>query len=360
MTTVDITTVTDTEAVVHITPAPGDAVVIHHIDGLEPDSDAVVELPGLHIDHPIHELLIRTLRRPTGDQHCVFATVNDLHFGELGAGQIDDLEQGPIRRSAPGAEPYPEVMNRAAVAEMAAINPAAVIVKGDLSLDGAPEEWAAFEECYRTPFADRLHVVRGNHDSYRHQDAYAGDQRIDLPGVTVALLDTAIPGSTTGNITTEQADWLDALATDTTHPVIVMGHHQQWISGTSADPSESNRSDDYFGLHPDGSDRLDEVCERRTSIVAYAAGHTHRHRVRAMTESGIPSIEVGCTKDFPGTWAEYRVFDGGIMQVVHRMSSPEALAWSEPCRSLYADFDMDYGAYALGELADRCFVIPLR
>jgi len=79
-----------------------------------------------------------------------------------------------------------------------------------------------------------------------------------------------------------------------------------------------------------------------------------------MTVSGIPSIEIGCTKDFPGTWAEYRVFDGGIMQVVHRMSSPAALAWSEPCRSLYADFDIDYGEYALGELTDRCFIIPLR
>ena len=42
------------------------------------------------------------------------------------------------------------------------------------------------------------------------------------------------------------------------------------------------------------------------------------------------------------------------------LSSPEALAWSESCRSLYSDFGIDYGAYALGELSDRCFVIPLR
>jgi Icc protein len=360
MTTIDITTVTDSEAVAHVTPAQGDPVVVHRMDGLQPDSDAIIELPDPSDPHLLHELPIRTLQRPTGDLRCVFTTVNDVHFGELSAGQIDDLEMGPIRRSEPGTDPYPEVMNRAAAAEMAAINPAAVIVKGDLSLDGALEEWAAFEECYRTPFTDRLHVVRGNHDSYRHQDAYAGDQRIDLPGVTIALLDTAIPGSTSGDITPGQADWLDALAAAATHPVIVMGHHQQWITGTSADPSESKRSDDYFGIHPDGSDRLDEVCARRRSILAYAAGHTHRHRVRAMTESGIPSIEVGCTKDFPGTWAEYRVFDGGIMQVVHRMSSSEALAWSEPCRGLYADFDIDYGTYALGKLTDRCFVIPLR
>ncbi len=82
-------------------------------------------------------------------------------------------------------------------------------------------------------------------------------------------------------------------------------------------------------------------------IVAYTAGHTHRHRVRPMS-CGVPSIEVGCVKDFPGTWAEYRVYEGGITQVVHRISSPEALRWSDRCRHLMADFGIDYETYALG------------
>jgi hypothetical protein len=134
-----------------------------------------------------------------------------------------------------------------------------------------------------------------------------------------------------------------------------MGHHQQWVGQSSG-----NRSDGYFGLHPDASDGLDAVCAVRHRIIAYTAGHTHRHRVRAMTVSRIPSIEVGCTKDFPGTWAEYRVYEGGVMQVVHRMSTPGALSWSERCRHLYADFGIDYETYALGTLGERCFVIPLR
>jgi hypothetical protein len=74
----------------------------------------------------------------------------------------------------------------------------------------------------------------------------------------------------------------------------------------------------------------------------------------------VPTVEVGCVKDFPGTWAEYRVFEGGILQVVHRISAPDALAWSERCRGLYADFGLDYAAYALGRLEDRCFPIELR
>jgi 3',5'-cyclic AMP phosphodiesterase CpdA len=354
----DVTTVTDREAVVHVTRPGTFEVSVHRFAGLEPDSECTLGVPDPLDPSTTHTISVHTLATPTGDLLSVLATVNDVHFGEVAAGQIDDFTIGPIRRPSPADDPYPEVMNRAIVAEIQTVEPAAVIVKGDLSLDGAPAEWEAFERCYRDTFGDRLHVVRGNHDGYRFQTEYAGDQRIDLPGTTIALLDTVIPGSTTGDLTTDQTDWLDALAADSTQPVFVMGHHQQWIAPPGTDPGEVRRSDEYFGLHPDASDRLDDLCARRRSIVAYAAGHTHRHRVRTMTRALIPSIEIGCTKDFPGTWAEYRVYEHGIMQVVHRVSSQRALAWSESCRNLYADFDIDYETYALGTLADRCFVIP--
>ncbi len=80
---------------------------------------------------------------------CRVATVNDLHFGETECGRIDDHEGGPILHVEPGEPPYAETMNRAAAAEIAAIEPDAVIVKGDLSNDGTGDEWAAFEACYR-------------------------------------------------------------------------------------------------------------------------------------------------------------------------------------------------------------------
>jgi hypothetical protein len=49
-----------------------------------------------------------------------------------------------------------------------------------------------------------------------------------------------------------------------------------------------------------------------------------------------------------------------VMQVVHRISTPEALDWSERCRHLYEDFGIDYESYALGTLNERCFVFPAR
>ena len=345
MPAVDITTVADDLIVVH------DGEQVHRYDELSP-----------HTEYDIFGRMITTLRRPSGELLCRVATVNDIHFGELEAGRIDENPDGPIQRVGPGDDPYPDTMNRGAVAEIAEINPAAVIVKGDISTDGQPEELAAFEAMYRGTFGDRLFVVRGNHDSYKLQNGYAGDQWIDVPGLSIALLDTVIPGKTTGTLTTQQLAWLDDGAARADRPVLVMGHHQQWIGG-SADEITAH-GDDYFGLHPDASTALAEVVARRSSIIGYTAGHTHRHRVRAMTNvegsAAVPSIEIGCVKDFPGTWAEYRVYEGGVMQVVHRISTPEALRWSQQCRHLYSDFGIDYESYALGTLDDRCLILPLR
>lgn len=323
-----------------------DLIVAH--DGLE-----VIRMEGLApaSEHNVRGVSVRTLPRPAGELLCRIATVNDVHFGEEECGRIDDDPGGPIQRVDPGEEPYPETMNRGAVSEMVALDPAAVIVKGDLSVDGQPDEWAAFEDCYRGAFGDRLVVVRGNHDSYRGQTEYAGDRWIELPGVSVALLDTTVPTKTTGWLSPEQLDWLETHAAESEQPVIAMGHHQQWTTGA--------RSEEYFGLHPDASDGLTEVITRQRSILAYAAGHTHRHRVRLLP-NGVPSIEIGCVKDFPGTWAEYRVYEGGVTQVVHRISTPAALQWSERCRHLYQDFGVDYESYALGTLDERCFNISLR
>ena len=336
----DLTTVADDLIVAH------DGTEVIRLEGLRPETE-----------HEVRGVVVRTLPRPKGELLCRFGTVNDVHFGEVEAGRIDDNLEGPIQRVADGEAPYPETMNRGATAEMQDHDLAAVIVKGDLTLDGADDELAAFEACYRGAFGDRLHVVRGNHDAYRGQSYYAGDQWISLPGVAVALLDTTIPLQTTGRISPQQLEWLDTCASESDVPVIAMGHHQQWVPPDDGRPLV--RSDDYFGLHPDSSDALGDVIARRPTILAYTAGHTHRHRVRRLS-SGVPSVEIGCVKDFPGTWAEYRVYEGGVTQVVHRVSTPEALQWSERCRHLYSDFGIDYETYALGRLEDRCFNLALR
>jgi hypothetical protein len=104
---------------------------------------------------------------------------------------------------------------------------------------------------------------------------YTGDDWIDLPGISIAMLDTVLSERTPGSITASQLQWLDDRAATADRPVMVVGHHQQWISG--------KRHSEYFGLDPDSSDDLAEVVARRPRILAYTAGHTHRHRVRRMS-----------------------------------------------------------------------------
>lgn len=333
---VELTTVADDLAVLH------DGTTVHRYEGLAPDTA-----------HAFHGVAFRTLPRPPGQLLARFVTVNDVHFGEVECGVLDDDPgRGPVLRVPDGSDPHPEFMNRAAVAEILTLDPDAVLVKGDLTLDGADHEYAAFLACYGV-FGDRLHHVRGNHDRYHGQTYAAGDLVVDLPGVRIALMDTTIEGETTGGFEAAQLEWLDAVAAEADRPVLAMGHHQDWTPA-------NRRSATYFGINPDDSEALHAVMARR-GVLGWFAGHTHRNRVRTTPGSGgAVHVEVGTVKDFPGSYAEYRVFEGGILQVHHRVSTPEALAWSEACRVLYRDTGMDYVPYALGRLEDRCFAISTR
>ncbi len=333
--TPELTSVSSTEAVVHVGPD----VRLHR--NLTPATE--YQLDGF---------TFRTL--PTrGPLLTTFATVNDVHFGEEVCGVVSGSNVGPTFRAEAGDDPYPVVMNRGAVAEMAAIAPAAVVVKGDLTSNGTQEEYDTFLAMYRTAFGDHVHHVRGNHESYNHSDLGAvPTQEIVLPGVRLAVLDTSLDGLATGGVTADQLGWLDGLAAESDRPVIVFGHHHVW------DPASSERPPTYFGIRPDDSEALIEVVARRSAILGYFAGHTHRNRVRRFAATGeVPWVEVACVKDYPGAWAEYRVHEGGILQIFHRISSAPALAWTEKTRHMYEGL---YASYAFGTLADRCFEIRPR
>ncbi|MDQ1425677.1 MAG: 3,5-cyclic-AMP phosphodiesterase [Acidimicrobiaceae bacterium] len=333
---IEITTVADDEVVLF------DGPTVTRFDELAPDTE-----------HELGGVSVRTLPRPDGELLCRFATVNDVHFGETECGVMEGFELGPVFAADEGADPYPETMNRGAIAEMRAIDPAVVLVKGDLTDRGVKEEYDAFLAAYGSAFGDRLQHIRGNHDAFQGEPfADNAPFILDLPGVRLAAIDTVIPRQHTGQVTAEQIEWLDSVAAESDRPVLVFGHHHAWS------PESRSREPGYFGINPDDSDRLVDVVARRPSIRGYFAGHTHRNRVRRFNATGdVPWVEVACVKDFPGAWAEYRVFDGGILQIHRRISTPEALAWTEKTRGMFGGL---YPDYAFGQLNDRCFAISRR
>ena len=184
------------------------------------------------------------------------------------------------------------MMNGGAVAEIAADRPRGGDREGRSVERRRGDEWAAFEACYRAAFGDRLHVVRGNHDAYHGQTAYAGDEWIDLPGLAIALLDTTIPSRDAGRA----ADGADRLARRQPR-----GATGPCCSGTTSNGCRATAR--AAATTTSACTPTERRARRRVrpppDVDRYAAGHTHRHRVRRMAVSRRPYVEVGCVKDFP-------------------------------------------------------------
>jgi predicted phosphodiesterase len=331
-----------------VTPGP------YHVaraEGLAPDTDYAIAVEGHPGGDPHLPSIVRTLPVPSGRLRAKVATVNDVHFGETECGRIDGLmaeELGPIVRAEPGEPPYPQTMNGAAIAEIGALQPDAIVVKGDLTCLGTHDEYEQFLAAYGS-LGPTMRHVRGNHDAMRDPTmAVEGAPfAIELDGVTLVVLDTVQPGTERGQLTDEQTSFLTDVAGSTSDPVLAFGHHHIW--NLDAD----RRSSQYFGINPDDSEKLADVVAAHENIAGYFAGHTHRHRIRRFARMrDVPCVEIGCTKDYPGTWAEYRIYDGGYVQTVHRMATPAALSWSERTRPMFGGL---YRDYALGGLDERCF-----
>lgn len=320
------------------------------VDGLDPDTEYPLAIEGVPYDEQV-PTSVRTLARPAGPLLARIATVNDVHFGETICGMIHtatEEELGPWVRAAPGEDPYPVTMNTAAVAEIEAFGPDALIAKGDLTCVGNEEEYGAFLATYGR-FGDRLHHVRGNHDAMLDPTlALEGaPYAVEVGGSTLAVIDTVRPTFAGGQITRDQIGWLEETAHATSGPVLVFGHHQIW------DLHAPERPTDYFGIDPDSSEAFTAVVGRCENIVGYFAGHTHRHRIRRFAEARmVPFVEVGAVKEYMGVWAEYRIHADGYVQTVHRLRADAAMSWSERTRHLYGGI---YPDYARGPLDHRCF-----
>ncbi len=317
------------------------------VTGLSPSATYDLAVDGAPATRLLPES-VTTLATPPGRHLTTIATVNDVHFGEVECGVMGTPDEiGPSFRSEPGEEPYPELMNRGAIAEIAVLDPDAVVVKGDLTNAGTEEEYDAFLAAY-TKLGERMLHVRGNHDAMITDTiATTGPFAVDLPGVRIAVLDTVRPGTDRGRIPAAQLEWLDELAGASAQPVLVFGHHHPW------DPGASTRSETYFGINPDDSDALCALIDRCESIAGYFAGHTHRTRVRRFPQArNVPIVEIACVKDYPGAWAEYRIHEGGYIQMTRRIGMPDAMAWTDRTRGMFAGL---YRDYALGALDDRCF-----
>jgi Icc protein len=343
------------------------------IEDLEPNREYRVEIEVAGAEAPPHDehfpAVARTLPQPAAREVASFATLNDLHFGEQRFGGVlqDDGEYGADRegwdfvRATDTEVPYWQFMNEDAIAQINALDVDTTIIKGDIADTGQPEQFEAAAIAFAR-FEKSHHAFLGNHDYYarldgREVDGYAilgqppAPRCVDLAGWRLVLLETALPGEHHGVFGEDRLAWLeDSLAESPDKPTLVFMHHQP------VPPQHANSYPNTIGIVPDHSLALFELIGSNPQIRGVLIGHTHRNRVRHYPDSGrVPFIEVNCSKDYPGGFGHYRLFeDGGFRQEVHRTSSHRALAHSTLCRGF---FQGGYRNFALGSLACRSFSV---
>jgi 3',5'-cyclic AMP phosphodiesterase CpdA len=268
----------------------------------------------------------------------------------------------PVVRETDTEVPYWRFMNEDAIAEINAAGVDLAVIKGDIADVGRPDQFEAAASAF-SKFQMPHHAFLGNHDYYaklagEEVDGYAllgqppAPRALDFAGWRLILLETALPGEHHGVFADDRLSWLAAALQETREPqvptLLLMHHHP-------VPPEHADSYPNTIGLNPMHSLHLFELIGRHPQVKGVLIGHTHRNRVRRYPAAGsTPFIEVNCTKDYPGGWGHYRLFeDGTFRQEVRRTASERALEHSTRCRDL---FNGGYRRFSLGSLEARSFV----
>jgi Icc protein len=258
---------------------------------------------------------------PPGRELYRFATVNDVHIGEEWFGR-------PVAfREDDDVEPYPARCLRAALAEAKAWGAQRVLAKGDLTDYGSEEEFEWFAAIVRDSGVE-MNAILGNHDirtddvdgaavlRRRGIDVSTGARAVDVPGLRIVMLPSLLDYHV-GQWSDADRDELVRLAREADRPVFAATHHY---------PQRFNIANEFPpGIPARNARRLLDALDAVAPRSVIACGHTHRHHRRHYKSLLIS--EIGSTKDWPGVWAGYRVFEGGIAQTVHQVQEPSARAW---------------------------------
>jgi hypothetical protein len=308
--------------------------------GLAPDTDHVVEVGD-------RRLRAHTPAPPPGAELFRFMTMSDLHLGQEDFGLLSTM------REKDPAELHTLRCARAALADGLAWGAQHLVLKGDLVNRGTHDEYDVVAKLVAEAGIP-TDAVPGNHEvkPYRELDPVDGFAQagltppepvraLDVPGLRIALVDSTILGTNKPQLdraSEQMAEVLDG------RPAMVALHHHLlraplpliWPPGVPS--GEANR---FIGA----------VAAASPSALI-VSGHTHRHRLRRRGHVHI--AETGSPKDYPGSWTGYVVHEGGLRQVVRRVSDPATHAWLEFSRLAALGL---WQFNSPGLLAHRCFTL---
>ena len=216
--------------------------------------------------------------------------------------------------------------------------PDALLVSGDLTDNGAPEEYQRVHELL-APLELQPHVLPGNHDlrgPLREAFGLPGDgaepvsYAVDLGPLRLVCLDSTLPGAEGGSLDGGRIEWLDAtLAADTGTPTVVALHHPPLRTEIP--------TFERIGLAPESREALAVVVARHPQVMRIVAGHVHRSIVAELAGRAVvtvPSTYLQAALDFtapkltmradPPGFAVHALRDGSLATHLERIPWLEA------------------------------------
>jgi 3',5'-cyclic AMP phosphodiesterase CpdA len=251
--------------------------------------------------------------------------------------QISDPHVGA---SWEGADPD-EALLRAVEAILSLPDrPDALLVSGDLTDNGAPEEYQRVRELL-APLDLQPHVLPGNHDlrgPLRKAFGLPGEGEepvsyaVDLGPLRLVCLDSIVPGAEGGSLDGGRVEWLDAtLAEDPETPTVLALHHPPLRTEIP--------TFERIGLAPESREALAEVVARHPQVTRIVAGHVHRSIVADLAGRAVvtvPSTYLQAALNFtspkltmcpdPPGFAVHALRDGSLATHIQRLPGLEGSA----------------------------------
>jgi 3',5'-cyclic AMP phosphodiesterase CpdA len=208
---------------------------------------------------------------------------------QIRVAQISDLHIKTPGRLAYGRVDTAKALERCVAALNAfAPRPDFVVISGDLADTPNREEYdhlARLLQPLELPFA----VVPGNHDSREMMRAVfpgaafafpsgALNQRIEIGGLDLMLLDSSVPGKPHGELDAATLQWLDeTLALSVDRPALLFLHHPPFLAGIWHMDRQNLQN----------AGKLAEIVSRHARIRLIATGHVHRATLTLF--AGVPT-----------------------------------------------------------------------
>ncbi len=278
-----------------------------------------------------------------------FATMSDMHIGDRGFGALPRVHPQDDHSS------LGERCARAVVAEAQEFGAELLIVKGDLTANARPAEWAAAGSVLAT-VGIPIWATIGNHEGGKRTPSFdklsadaaqvgihfdALDSKIavrHLGPLQIILADTTLPNHEHGRIA-HVAEPICEAAKGSPATLLVTHHYPQRFDKPTMLPT---------GIPGRESAAFADALSRACSNVVWTCGHTHRNRT--YVRHAVTINEVGSPKDGIGAWGAYTVYERGLIGETRQLNDAWCREWTAKTRRALGGL---YGRWAPGGTSDR-------